>query len=167
MLSRTTRARGFTLVELMVTVSLIGVTAALAVPAFGQLSANYRVRAAGESLLSALQLARVEAVRRNTPVTFSLVGTRAGWSVADAGGAVIQARADADRATLAVADTANATAVTFLPTGIVDTSGTRITQLSVNSTAAGTESRRLDVMGGGLIRMCNPASSAANDPRRC
>ena len=167
MLTRGPTQRGFTLVELMVTLALMGVTLAFAVPAFGQLSANYRVRAAGESLLSALHLARAEAVRRNAPVTFTLVGTRAGWSVTDGAGTVIRSRSDSDKATLAVAASNAASSVTFLPTGLVATTGTRISQLSVTSSYVGTDSRRLDVMGGGLIRLCSPQVSAANDLRRC
>lgn len=161
------RVRGFTLVELLVTIALTGVVLALAVPAFAQLSANYRVRAGGESLLGALQLARAEAVRRNTPVSFTLVGTRAGWRVTDSTGTLIQSRADSDTSTLAVTSSNAASSVTFVPTGVVSTAGTRVSQLSIASSSAGTETRRIDVMGGGLIRLCSPSVTAANDPRRC
>jgi type IV fimbrial biogenesis protein FimT len=56
--------------------------------------------------------------------------------------------------------------VTFLPTGLVQT-GTPLTQATVTSSVSSTDSRRINIYGGGLIRMCDPGISTANDPRRC
>jgi type IV fimbrial biogenesis protein FimT len=57
--------------------------------------------------------------------------------------------------------------VTFLPTGFVDTTGDRLSRVSLSSAVSNTESRRIDIFGGGLIRMCDPSATATNDPRRC
>ena len=57
-------ARGFTLVELMVTVSLAALLASLAIPAFRTWIANTKVRASAESVTSQLRLAQAEAVKR-------------------------------------------------------------------------------------------------------
>jgi type IV fimbrial biogenesis protein FimT len=60
---------GFTLPELLTAMAIIAILAAIAVPTLRQFSANTRTAAANNSLVSALALARSEAVRRSTPVT--------------------------------------------------------------------------------------------------
>ena len=158
---------GFSLVELMVTVAIVAVGLAVAAPSFSQIVSNYRLKSAAESVLNGLNLARAEAVRRNAQVSFALTGTRSGWTVSDSGGTVIQSRADSETGGLSAASSNAATSVSFLPTGLVNSTGTWLTQITVSSTTAGTDARRINVLGGGLIRMCDPAASASNDPRRC
>ena len=166
---------GFTLIELMVTVAVAAVGLTLVAPSFAQLVSNYRLRSGAESVLNGLNLARGEAVRRNAPVTFALTGTKSGWTVwidTNANGVIdagetIQSRADSETGGLSAASSNAATSVNFLPTGLVDATGTWLTQITVSSATAGTDSRRINILGGGLIRMCDPAVSVANDPRRC
>ena len=61
--------RGFTLIELMLALIVLGVLAAIAVPSFKQYTANARVSAATNGLASALARARSEALLRGTPVS--------------------------------------------------------------------------------------------------
>ncbi|MER2624327.1 MAG: GspH/FimT family pseudopilin [Accumulibacter sp.] len=67
--------RGFSLVELLVGMAILGVLLAIAMPAFSNWLRNARVRTAAESVQNGLQLARAEAVRRNTTIRFQLVDT--------------------------------------------------------------------------------------------
>ena len=66
---------GFTLIELAVTLAVFGLLLAIVAPAAGGWLANMQIRAAAESIQAGLQKARMEAVRRNEPVRFSLVAT--------------------------------------------------------------------------------------------
>jgi len=62
--------RGFTLVELMVTVAVLVIVLAIAVPSFQAMTHRNRLTAITNEMVGALQLARVEAIRRNARVIF-------------------------------------------------------------------------------------------------
>lgn len=85
--------RGVTIIESMIVIALIAILLVLALPAGNEWLANSRIRTAGEGLLSGLQLARAEAVRRNAVIEFEIAGgTSTGWIVR-AGNEVVQSRA--------------------------------------------------------------------------
>lgn len=85
-------SRGFTLIELMVTLVVIVILATLAVPSFRGFIANQQVKTASYDLLAALNYARSEAIKRNADVTLAAVGGdwAAGWQVSR-GGVVLKA----------------------------------------------------------------------------
>lgn len=159
--------RGLTLVELVVALAIVAISATLAAPSFAQMIASYRVRAAADGILGALNFARTEALRRNTPVAFSLVPGGSGWTVNQvATSATLQSRSAGDLDGTTVTSSNAATSVTFLASGLVQ-SGTQLSRVTVASNVSAADTRRIDVFGGGLIRMCDPAVTAASDPRRC
>jgi type IV fimbrial biogenesis protein FimT len=61
--------QGFTLVELMVTLTLVAILAMLAVPSFNQAIASSQLSSATNEIYTALVQAKSEAVRRGTRVT--------------------------------------------------------------------------------------------------
>lgn len=65
---RFARTKGFTLIEVMVSLAIVGVLAALAAPSFVESIKRYRVNAIRDDLVASLQLARAEAIRRGKPV---------------------------------------------------------------------------------------------------
>lgn len=63
--------RGFTLIELMVTVAIMAILAAIAYPSFTDLIERNRLKGATEGLFADLQFAKAEAIKRNQDVTLT------------------------------------------------------------------------------------------------
>lgn len=71
------RACGFSLIELLVVVSVIGIMLALGAPTYRQWIENAQVRNLAESFSRGLSLARSEAIKRNRAITFQMTDTLA------------------------------------------------------------------------------------------
>ena len=71
--------------ELIVGMAILGILMSLGIPAFSDWMRNARVRTTAESVLNGLQLARAEAVRRNTTVGLYLVTTASPCALSPAG----------------------------------------------------------------------------------
>ena len=76
-------AMGFTLLETLVVLALLGILLSLAVPAVSDLRSRHLVQAQAEGFLNSLVLARSEALRRQQRLTLC---ARASDSVCDTGG---------------------------------------------------------------------------------
>ena len=84
--------RGFTLIELIITVVIAGILASLAIPAFSELMAEQRAKAVATDLVIALTKARSEAVKRNANVTLAANagGWQNGWQITDASSNILE-----------------------------------------------------------------------------
>lgn len=67
-----TAQTGVSLIELMIGITITGILLLAALPSFGLWLQNTQNRTAAESILNGLQLARLEAVKHNANVRFSL-----------------------------------------------------------------------------------------------
>ncbi len=75
------RARGFTMVELVITLAVFAVVMAKGLPAIADFNANSRLRSAAADLHQGASLARSEAIKRNIRTELRVVTTM--WSVWD------------------------------------------------------------------------------------
>lgn len=85
--------RGFTLVEWMITLAVVAILAALAVPSLRLLMDKYQLKAAAQALYDDVQLARSEAIRRSAHTAVQFAATAPSWcavigTVASANGAL-------------------------------------------------------------------------------
>jgi type IV fimbrial biogenesis protein FimT len=74
--------RGFTLIEMLATIAVATILVTLAAPSFREIAVRNRLVTYANDLISSVNLARSEAVRRGLPVTLcpSITGTRCAGS---------------------------------------------------------------------------------------
>ncbi|WP_212784824.1 GspH/FimT family pseudopilin [Ferrigenium kumadai] len=85
------RLPGFTLVELLVTIAVVAILASIATPSYRAFVAGQRIKTASFDIMSALTLARSEAIKRAAPVTVAPAGGAwtNGWSVTAPDGTIL------------------------------------------------------------------------------
>ncbi len=158
--SRARQSQGFTLVELMAVMVVIGVLATFAVPGITGMVNNSRLSGQASELAATLQLARSEAVRRNVPVEVcvSSNGTScgsgtswAGWIVHGPdpgnGGADEPIRTDTVNGSVQV--TSTVARLVFKPSGQIDAEQTLT--VCIPTTQPNMNQRVLTVMVSGVV----------------
>jgi type IV fimbrial biogenesis protein FimT len=84
---RAGKARGFTLIELMISVTILAILLGLAVPSFNNAVLGGKLTAFANNLVASTQLARSEAIKRNQPVRIcassngTSCGSPGGWEL--------------------------------------------------------------------------------------
>lgn len=111
--------RGFSLIEMMITIAIVAIMLAIATPSFREWMNNARIRTAAESIQNGLRNARNEAAQRATWVRFELTSaTGAEWrfcelasaadTCANTKSSIIQTRGAGESAVKVAASTAAA-----------------------------------------------------------
>ena len=168
------KEKGFNLVELMVSVSIMCFLFVLSAPTYTAWMANMRVRNTSESILFGVQQARAEAIRRNDEISFVL-NSDTSWQILDSNNNIInkkQASESSDGVNITVVPNESPAAITFNGVGatIQNLSGNdRISQIDVNSTKNfdGIKSLRVLVGNGGSGFICDPSVAQVDDARYC
>lgn len=114
---------GFTLVELMITITIMAILLAVAVPSFQSVALSSKLTTLANNFVASAQLARSEAIKRNRPATLcassdgtSCTGTWAdGWVVLRDDGGVIYAQKKIPDGFRMSGDV---TSISFQPTGV-------------------------------------------------
>jgi len=180
-LRRRRPSTGFNMIEVLTVVTVLGVVIAIGAPAMGEYLQNQQIRVAGDAITNGYQLARAEAIRRNTPVQMALgPGTR--WTVKEVSGADIQTRSEQEGSKNATIETVpgGTSIVTFTSLGGVSAKNgdgsARLENVEIRNPGAGAcqhavpagpmRCLKVVVTGGGSVRMCDPALSSP-DPRAC
>jgi type IV fimbrial biogenesis protein FimT len=190
-------ARGFTLIELMVTVVLLAILFSLAVPAFTGMVRNSQVRSVAESLQNGLRLAQAEAVRRNRQTVFTLtnaepsvnsaaVANGRNWAIHTVPRATETAASHEFIQGGALSDTAGNVTISNAPTAVCFNSAGRVvdnadpavsgavcavtaTPMQYDLAVTGADRPlRVTLAIGGQIRMCDPNRVlSATNPDGC
>jgi type IV fimbrial biogenesis protein FimT len=139
-----TAARGFTLTELMVSLTVLVILTGVAIPSFHEIYLAQAVKTASFDLFSSLLLARSEAITRNTTVSLVPSGGNwsEGWTVADADGDVVQRQERMPRVTIT-----GPGRVSYNGAGRVSTGGTSIALVANGGRSAHPSCIRIDLSG--------------------
>lgn len=173
---------GFTLVELMVVIAVVAIMVAIAVPSFDTILQRNRMATAANEVVSALQTARMEAVRRNRRAVLCASAdgrTCSGgsdWmrmvvfvddnanSAPDAGEAIIR-DVQVARTGLGITASSPTARIWFRSDGRVSTGAANTASLALLSTKlpAG-ESRRLIEVAVSRVSVCTTSGTATTCP---
>lgn len=183
--------QGFSMIEMMIGLVIMAILITTGAPAFSAWLSNKQIRSGTEAMLNGIQLARAEAVRRNTTVFFSLTNSTTGSCALSAAGGnwvvslatpvnrcadavetapaqIIQVRAESETSKAVITSTQSQ--IFFDGLGRSNLALSLCVGLSAdtgNCIGSGSEHRlRVTVSTRGQIRMCNPALDSS-DPQGC
>jgi type IV fimbrial biogenesis protein FimT len=183
---------GFSLIELMIVLSVLSILFAVGMPAFGRLLHDIEIRGSAEGLRAGLQKARTEAVTRNALVriSFSDVSGRPAWTLgcvssslrcpatisSYSANADTQIRWGAARSDDQIAVSTALAAGNRLPSGVTFNALGAAPGVESNADASridvthaiNEQARRLVLMitAAGAVKMCDP-SAASDSVLRC
>lgn len=178
------------MVEVVIVMVIVGILMSIAIPSFTGWLANIRAAEKAESILGGLQFARIEALKRNLRVSFTL-SSNASWIVGcvtpvgdNDGDGVDDCPASIRSVSASEGGTASVTLTQTLTDGSVATTSTATfsgvgTVSSLNADGSSplamidaqgsgvTKPMRILLSAGGQSRLCDPAVTVDGDPKKC
>ncbi len=124
--------RGFTLIEMMITITVAAMLLMIAVPSFRNASLSSQLRSAASDFIASSNLARSEAIKRGSPVTLCVSadgstcaagGWEQGWIVLS--GTTVLQHEYAAPSGFKLSATGNVATLSFQPIGVGATPATR------------------------------------------
>lgn len=186
-----TKPSGFSLIELMIGITILAILLGLALPSFQTWLKNTQIRNAAESITNGLQRARAEAVALNTNVAFVL-GADSSWTVdyvvsppappppAPPPARPIDSRSATEGSknvtlTALAADLATpATTITYNNLGQVVVNAASLTRVNLGIDSnhdgvfdTGYQNLRVEINAGGGARTCDPSLAVGSSSRAC
>lgn len=124
------RQRGFTIIESMIVIAIVGIVAAIAAPSFRNILATTRVKTAAADIHLSLTRARSEAIKRNANITVdATAGWLAGWTLTNG----IETHAAIGGGGITIT---GPTTITFTPNGRATTNPVQISLTSTETIVA-------------------------------
>jgi type IV fimbrial biogenesis protein FimT len=165
--------RGFTLVELMVALTIASILLVLAVPQYTTWMANSQIRAGAESVATGLRQAQLAAISQNRNSQFTLGAN--GWIVEMVGPplTLVQSASLAEgskHATFVGIDSTSTPSSTlqFNALGQVIPNATSLVQIDITNSLASAKPLRIIVGNGRTgVKVCDPSIVVVSDPKYC
>jgi type IV fimbrial biogenesis protein FimT len=158
------KGAGFTLIELMIVLAIMGVILSLALPGFSEITLSTKLKAYANELVASAYLARSEAIKRNVPMTLCASDDGAscassgdweqGWIVLDPNNVVVRQQA-ALSSGYKVTSTGGRT-LTFDPSGAAGTPTTM--KVCRKTPTAGGQDREVKISATGRPRVTRKTS---------
>jgi len=179
MLIRSKPVRGFSVIEMLIGLAIVGLLLKIAIPSYRTWLQNTQIRAATHAIANGMQTARAQAIARNVLVQLVLTsqpdGTGVAWQVQETANPAppVEQWSAAEGASSAQILQPPGGTVTFNSLGRVTANqdgSASLLQVDVTSSndAGDTALRNMRVLigNGGSARMCDP-QLAQPDPRAC
>jgi type IV fimbrial biogenesis protein FimT len=174
---------GFTLIELIIVMILIGILVAIGVPSFSSITTSSRMSAESNTLLGDLQYARAEAAREGSPVTVCVANTtetgcnaastawQGGWIIftdlnddqtLDAGDSILRVQRAFSGTDTFTSTVSPDYSVTFTREGFASVGGGSLIVTLHNTPYNEYYSRCLEITQAGMMSIQTPTTDAAN-----